>query len=89
MSFTEEQKKAALLVPHNFVFVDQVVKLEADGFQAQVTLGWETPQGTLQPVITLAMPLPFASNLANKIAEELKSKKNEIAAQHKAIQSSI
>lgn len=89
MNFTEEQKKLALNTQHQLMVIDQLVKLEVDGFQVKMTLGWETPQGTLMPVCTIHVPLPFASKLADTINLEIKNKKKVIIAQHKELQDSI
>jgi hypothetical protein len=65
----EAQKKAALNMPHNLIMIDQLLKANSDGYQVHVTVGWETPQGSLMPAGTLIMPLPFATELANALTK--------------------
>ena len=64
----EAKKKAAIAIGHQLSVVDQVLKTSTDGYQAQVTLGWTTPQDTLMPSITLVMPMPFVRELSEALA---------------------
>ena len=65
----ELQKKAALGISHSLIMIDQLLKASSDGYQVQVTIGWETPQGSLMPVGTMVMPMPFATELANALTK--------------------
>jgi hypothetical protein len=65
----EAQKKAALNIGHQLLVVDQLLKVATDGYQIQISLGWETPQGTLMPLTTIVMPIPFVSELASALSE--------------------
>ena len=63
----EAKKNAAVSIGHQLFLIDQVLKTSSDGYQVRITLGWEAPQGTLMPVGTMVMPLPFASELAEAL----------------------
>jgi hypothetical protein len=68
----EAQKKSALNIGHQLLLVDQLLKVDSNGYQVQVSIGWETPQGTLMPVATIVMPIPFASELADALNKAVK-----------------
>lgn len=74
MAFTDEQKKASLSTPHQLFVVDQTLKLSKTDHQVKLTLGYETPQETLLPACTIAMPLDFAIELSKTLNAVLKSK---------------
>lgn len=66
----DEQKKAAAAAQaHGFVYLDRLLKVKTDGYQIQMTVGWETPQDSYSPVVTAAMPAPFAKELAEALLE--------------------
>ena len=65
----DEARKTAIGQPHTFVSVDRILKIKTDGYNVQVTLGWEIPSGGYSPVATAAMPLPFARELAEALLE--------------------
>lgn len=66
----EELKKAATGQPHGFVYLDKILKVKTDGYNIQMTVGWETPNGAYSPVVTAAMPIPFAKELAEALLLE-------------------
>lgn len=68
----EEKKTSATAQAHGFVYVDKLLKMKTDGFQIQMTVGWETPQESYSPVVTAAMPAPFAKELAEALLEAYK-----------------
>jgi hypothetical protein len=68
----EKAVETATAQPHGFVYIDKMLQIKTDGYNIQVTLGWQTPSGTYNPVVTAAMPAPFAKELAAALAEETK-----------------
>ena len=63
----ETARKKAIQTPHGFFFVDQLLHAKTDGYQAQFTLGWETPTGAYAPVATACLPVPFLRVLADAL----------------------
>ncbi len=64
----ENQKKAALHVGHQVLIVDQLLKVDSDGYQVRLSVGWETPQGTIMPSASIIMPIPFAAELSSALS---------------------
>jgi hypothetical protein len=64
----EEAIKTAAGQPHGFVYLDKILQVKTDGYNVQITIGWENPNGTYSPVVTAAMPVPFAKELADALA---------------------
>ncbi len=73
----DELKKKAVEQPHGFVYVDKVLNIKTDGFGVQVTFGWETPNGAYSPVVTAAMPVPFAEHLAQTLLKAVRDAKEQ------------
>lgn len=63
----EAERKKAIKIPHGFFFVDQLLQVKTDGYQAQLTIGWETPTGGYAPVATACLPVPFLRVLAEAL----------------------
>ena len=63
----EAARKKAIQSPHGFFFVDQLLQAKTDGYQAQFTIGWETPTGAYAPVATACLPVPFLRVLADAL----------------------
>jgi hypothetical protein len=68
----EQALKTALNQPHGYVYVDKLLKVKTDGYLAQITVGWVTPNDTLAPVATVSMPAPFAKELADALMQVYK-----------------
>ena len=67
----EKALENATAQPHGFVYLDKILQMKSDGYNVQVTLGWQTPQGTYSPVVTAAMPIPFAKELAAALTAKI------------------
>lgn len=73
----EELNKTATAQPHAFSYVDRLLNLKSDGYNVQITVGWETPTGTYAPVATVAMPAPFAKQLGEALLQAEKDASNK------------
>lgn len=69
----EDKKQKATATAHGFFYVDKLLNVKSDGYNVQVTIGWETPGGEYHPVATAAMPIPFAKELGNALTEAAKA----------------
>jgi hypothetical protein len=68
----EEAKKAAAGQPHGLFYVDKLLNIKTDGYNVQVTVGWETPNGKYNAVATVAMPVNFAKEFAEALMESVR-----------------
>ena len=76
MNEAEKEKIThALNLPHGLSVIDKVLKIKTDGFQTQVTLGWETPSGNINPACTLVMSDEFAHQLGGQLQAATKPSK--------------
>lgn len=71
----EKALENATAQPHGFIYIDKVLQIKTDGYNIQITLGWQTPNGSYSPVVTAAMPAPFAEELAEVLIQETKKAK--------------
>ena len=69
----DDKKRNATTQPHGFFYVDKLLKIKSDGYNVQVTIGWETPSGNYHPVATAAMPIPFAKELGDALLDAARS----------------
>ena len=71
MSGKDQLTQMALTQPHPMAFVDESLRVEVGQETSQVTLGFNTPQGTVLPFVTLVMSTSFLRSLSNDISRKL------------------
>jgi hypothetical protein len=49
----DEAKKTATAQPNSFIYIDRILQMKTDGYNVQVTVGWEAPNGKYNPVATI------------------------------------
>lgn len=81
----ENERLQALNMPHNLFVVDELLDIDVNYSMGSISLGFKNPAGQLLPVLTLRMPLLFTIELAQKILEEVKLKKEDIENEQKEL----